>query len=138
MAGGRPTKYDPVFCEVFVEMSSHGCSRIEFCAQVGISYESFLAYQRRHPEFMEAVKRGLQLCQAWWERKGRENMGERDFNYTGWYMNMKNRFRSSEIPWSDSREIKHSGGVSMSKESDDELDNRIRSLMAADADPDES
>lgn len=132
MPSGRPTKYDPIMCDVFVEMSSRGCSRIEFCAQVGIDYSTFLDYQRKHPVFSQAVKRGLQLCQAWWERKGRENMGVKEFNYTGWYMNMKNRFRDSEIPWTDAKEIKHSGGVAVSKESDEELDARIQALIDAD------
>ena len=115
MPAGRPTKYDPAFCDIFVEMSSRGCSKIEFCAQVGIWYEAFLNYQKKHEDFSKAVKKGELLCQAWWEKKGRENMDNRDFNYTGWYMNMKNRFRESVSPWHDKQTIEHTGGVTVER-----------------------
>ncbi len=139
MPGGRPDHYDPSLCDIFVELSARGCSQVEICARVGMSYDQHLRYQKKYPEYRESVKRGVFLCQAWWETEGRKNMGNRDFNYTGWYMNMKNRFRNSDIPWTDSKEIKHSGGVSVSKESDEELDNRIRSLTGQiDADSQDS
>lgn len=92
MPAGRPTKYDPAICARVVEMMAEGASRTEVCADLDICYETFQRWQVTHPDFSEAVKKGLQLCQAWWEREGRKNLKDRDFSYTGWYMNMKNRF----------------------------------------------
>lgn len=61
-------------------------------------------------EFSETIKSGKMISEAWWNKAGRINLRDKEFSYTGWYMNMKNRFG-----WRDKTEVKneHSGEVEM-------------------------
>ena len=132
MAGGRPTKFKEEMCETVICLMSEGASKIEVCAELGICFDTIAEWCNPKgdyfkPTFSEAVKKGLQLSQAWWEKNGRTNLENRDFNYTGWYMNMKNRFG-----WADKKEIDHrSGDGSMSPNAeltDEELKERLGDL----------
>jgi len=51
-------------------------------------------------EFSETIKTGKIFSEAWWSKTGRKNLQNKDFSYTGWYMNMKNRFG-----WKDRSDI---------------------------------
>lgn len=108
MPAGRPTKYTKEMCDVVVALMKVGASKAEVCAELDICHETFQNYQTKHKEFSEAVKKGEQLSMAWWEREGRINLKEKDFSYTGWYMNMKNRFG-----WADKQETKIEGKLTV-------------------------
>lgn len=49
-------------------------------------------WMEEEEEFWETIKKGRMLAEAWWTKSGRVNLKDREFNYTGWYMNMKNRY----------------------------------------------
>lgn len=105
---GRPTKYKPEMCDIVVELMMEGASKTEVMAELGIWRETFYRWVNEKPEFSDTLKKGQQLSQAWWERNGRINLENKQFNYTGWYMNMKNRF-----DWSDRNDIRQTGNVSL-------------------------
>jgi hypothetical protein len=104
----RPTKYKPSMCKVVIDLMQEGASQQEVLAVLDISNDTFYRWKKENEEFSETIKRGVQLSQGWWERQGRVSLKDREFNYTGWYMNMKNRFK-----WADKQEVKQEGNVTI-------------------------
>ena len=102
---GAPTKYRPEMLEVINTLMSEGASKIEISAEIDVSLETMAQWCRPdgdyfNKDFSDAIKKGLRLSQAWWEKQGRTQLKDKDFSYTGWYMNMKNRFQ-----WADKQEV---------------------------------
>lgn len=100
----RPTKYDPtIMLPIIIDLMSEGASKVEVCAELGICNDTLIEWckDQSKPEFSEAVKHGERLSEAWWQKKGRKNLENKDFSSTLWYMNMRNRFG-----WADKTEQK--------------------------------
>jgi hypothetical protein len=96
MKVGRPQKdltelpdgwYDYVLTEMGL-----GASLEEIKAYFSISNDLHTRWIKEEEEYSETIKRGIELSKAWWLRKGRTELENKEFSYTGWYMNMKNRF----------------------------------------------
>jgi hypothetical protein len=92
-AVGRPTKYVESMCVQMLPLFQEGWSQIEVATALGLHYETYLEYKELYPEFSEAVKTGLQLSHSWWLMQGRLGLRDKSFNYTGWVIQVKNRFR---------------------------------------------
>lgn len=105
---GRPTKYKSEMCDVVIELMREGASQEEVCGHLDISRETFYRWREENKDFSDTVKRGIGLSQAWWEKEGRISLRDSKFNYTGWYMNMKNRFK-----WADKQEVKAQGDITV-------------------------
>jgi len=131
---GSPTKYKPEFCQRAIDVMQKGGSRREVCLDLSIAYQTFLdwinpAKSNHQPDFMEAVKVGDNLCQAWWEMKGREGtFGEIDgMNATMYQFNMKNRFKED---WRDKQEIVQT--TTIVDMTDEDLDKQIKEMGGSD------
>lgn len=84
-----------------ISIGEQGGSDVEMRAFLnGICHETWERLLREDSQFSETVKRARLLCQVWWEKNGRLNLDNKEFSYTGWYMNMKNRFG-----WKDKQEV---------------------------------
>ena len=134
MPAGRPTKYKAEFCDLVIERMREGASRAECCAEMDITPRTFLDWQDQKDEFSQAVKQGVILCKAWWEKKGRlATFGGTDgFNATSYIFNMKNRFKDADEfgdNWADMRENKHSGAVTLKEMSEEDLDRKLQQLI---------
>lgn len=84
-----------------VDLAKKGGSIVEIAVLLGISRDTFYALSERDEIFSDTVKKCKQLSEAWWLKKGRTELDNKDFSFTGWYMNMKNRFG-----WADKVEQK--------------------------------
>tara|TARA_R110002167_G_scaffold154644_2_gene348882 strand:- start:272 stop:646 length:375 start_codon:yes stop_codon:yes gene_type:complete len=75
-----------------LSMMREGASIKEVSAALGICRASLYNWKRQYPEFLDTIKRGETYSQAWWERQGRENLQNRNFNNHHWFRQMCNRF----------------------------------------------
>jgi hypothetical protein len=126
--GGRPPYtlndlwsgwYDDI-----LELYSQGASDVEIRVliyektnkKIKCSYDLWERWLSEEPEFSETIKMGKQISEAWWTKTGRINLDSERFSYTGWYMNMKNRFG-----WADNIKQDHTtqgekvGSIDLSK-----------------------
>lgn len=110
MSGGRPSDYDPAFCEKVVEWGSQGKSRTWIAATLGKHKDTIYAWMKEHQEFSDAMERARLLEQLWWEDAGQTGMflGGSGFNSAIWNKNMACRFRDE---WVESSKVELSGEV---------------------------
>ena len=96
-----------------IELSKKGASIVELAVELDISRNTLKALTERDAYFLNTIKKCKIYCEAWWLSKGRTELENKDFSYTGWYMNMKNRFG-----WADKKEIKEESKVEVKTEID--------------------
>jgi len=107
---GRPSKYKPEFCKTVIDCGTEGKTLAAMAEACGVNRETLNDWIVAHPAFSDAVKRGLQKAQVWWEDQGRIATfgGCEGFNATSFIFNMKNRFKED---WRDKVETEHSGEI---------------------------
>lgn len=108
MPAGRPSEYNPAYCETVIAAGDEGQTLAEMAATIGVNRATLKDWTERYPEFSSAVKTGLDRAQAWWERQGRvATFGGFDgFNATSYIFQMKNRFKED---WRDKVEQERTG-----------------------------
>jgi orotate phosphoribosyltransferase-like protein len=104
---GRPSLYDPAFCETVIELGKQGMSVIEMACEIGVSRNTLETnWPAEHPEFLEAFTRAREESQAWWERAGRVGMLSNTISAPIWSRSMAARFPKD---WREVKGTEHSG-----------------------------
>lgn len=129
MSRGRPTDYDPKYCDMVIEHMSEGASLTSFAAEINCARSTINLWIEANPEFMESVKIAKAKCAQWWEKRGRQGAnGEAEVNPTLVIFGLKNMAADD---WREKQEVQHSGSIDYNKVTDDELDARIKELLNA-------
>lgn len=88
--------------EKMMACGQEGGSAVEARCLLGIGTSAWETLLEDSEEFRATEKIRSDLCNVWWERRGREMASGEDGNATVWIFNMKNRFG-----WRDKQEVDH-------------------------------
>jgi len=58
MPAGRPTKYDPAYCDAVIETMQQGLSLTAFAGRILVARSTINEWIEQHPEFSESVRVG--------------------------------------------------------------------------------
>lgn len=101
---GRPSKYDPKYCEMLVEHMQDGASMTSFAAEINVARSTLNEWMGEFPAFSEAAMRGKAKCAAWWEKTARMNAVTGNGNATLVVFGLKNMAAED---WRDKQELDH-------------------------------
>lgn len=90
---GRPSKYDPAFCEMLLDHMWKGNSFQSFAAELGVSIDTIYEWAKVHTDFSESKKQGQGFEIAYWERilRGGAQGSLKDFSATATIFALKNK-----------------------------------------------
>lgn len=108
MPAGRPSLYDPAYCEKVIEWGSKGKSKAWIAAELDVIPQTLDNWADEHPEFLGALTRAVTKSQQWWEDAGQSGLATPGFNSSVWSRSMAARFPND---WREKTETKneHSG-----------------------------
>jgi hypothetical protein len=106
MPAGRPSTYDPAYCEQVVELGKIGYSPAQMAAHFDVARETLNNWAEAHEEFLAALNRAKAHCQAWWESKGMDGLEKPGFNAAVWKKSVEARFRDD---YTERQEQTHKG-----------------------------
>lgn len=112
MPAGRPTDYDPAYCDQVIEFLRDGYSVAAFAGQIGKAASTVELWRKVHPEFSEAVKIGQAGAVLWWENRARAVARGEDGNPTAVIFGLKNR---APDQWRDKTEQEVSGQLGVTR-----------------------
>jgi hypothetical protein len=108
MPAGRPTKYDPAYCDQIIEHMKDGASITSFAAEIDVARSTINEWIAAHPDFSEACARAKAKCAAWWEKTNRNLAATGTGNQGACKLGLTNM---APDDWRDKSEVEHSGTV---------------------------
>ena len=93
---GRPTLYDPLFCEQVIELGKLGKSVEQIASNLGVGTRTLFTWKDTHEEFRHALDEAKEHELNWWETIGQTHMIENKesdkLNASIWSRSMAARF----------------------------------------------
>lgn len=93
---GRPSQYDPMYCERVIELGKIGKSVEQIAANIGVGTKTLYNWRDEHPEFLHALDLAKELELDWWESIAQammvENKDSDKLNASIWSRSMAARF----------------------------------------------
>jgi hypothetical protein len=112
---GRPTDYDPAFCDRVEDLGKEGYSKAEIAAELGKCRKTLDNWAAEHPDFLHALNRAKDFELAWWERQAREGLAKPGFNAAIWSKSVNGRFPAE--PYRERHEVSGPNGAPIPVES---------------------
>lgn len=96
MTVGRPTLFDPSYCDKVVELGALGKSLEQIATILGVSCRVLYDWRDKYPEFLRALEQAKEAEQTWWEDQAQAYMLEHKdaakLNASIWSRSMAARF----------------------------------------------
>lgn len=93
---GRPSLYDPSYCDKVVALGALGKSVEQISSNLGVSCRVLYDWRDRYPEFLRALEEAKEAEQTWWEDQAQAYMLEHKdgakLNASIWSRSMAARF----------------------------------------------
>lgn len=102
--GGRPTKYNPIYCDQAIEFMGQGYSLTAFAGSIDVSRDTVYEWQSKHVEFSDAIKMARAKGQMRWEERLRDQAISNSGNTGAIAFAMKNLYADD---WREKQEIEH-------------------------------
>lgn len=90
---GRPTKYQPEYCEEIIKLGKLGKSIAQMASHFDVDKASIYDWAEKHKDFSTALARARAHSQTWWENEAQKHLKTRDFNAQLWLKSVASRFR---------------------------------------------
>jgi len=93
MPAGRPTKYDPKYCEMIIEEFRKGGHMRTFADLVDVEKKTLYNWMKEYPEFLHARNKALNASAVFWNKIGIGlASGKLKGNAAAYIFNCTNRF----------------------------------------------
>lgn len=73
---GRPSKYDPAYCDQVVALGKEGLSRWQICSRLDIGLHNMIAWEGAHEEFRLSLEEARLHALSYWEDLAHDHIRE--------------------------------------------------------------
>jgi hypothetical protein len=109
---GRPSEYQPEYCEKVIEAGKQGKSVAWMASELDVNKDTIYEWAKVHPEFSDALTRARAHAQRWWEDQGQTGMWAPGFGGSVWSRSMAARFPED---WREQKGVELSGAVQIGR-----------------------